>query len=542
MPSKGYTMNNTTLQQRIEQMRGLLSTDAAPASNSDIAGGGFILAVDNTNTVQHNEAVINEIGKQIIMGLSVPLHKAYNMLNHDALTLQHRKKLADTFGMNASELKTAFAGFARNEVIRSALDVVPENEYEFVEALLKKWDTKMTFQKVYTIDTPFTYEDVTLLEADLAEFEEEVQVFIRSADPKTMNFKDMMERVIRENSLMDMGYNEAKVIRAVEYWTNMQQNIIIAQAKKEVTYNPRIAAIAESEWDKLVNAITDINVVETKGVLKHFIWQAKRKMFSKSVDKHMMPVLNGLQEIGKSTIVKQLCSPIKDFTVMTNFKDITDGRDHELWKNYVLILDEMGNSTQSNIEEIKQKITGDTFSPRVMKTNSNTLIVNNSTMIGTTNKDLSTLIFDDTGMRRFFQIACKTAFDWNVTNNIDYLMLWKSINEHADSVLVVDKELAAKIKTIQSVTRYRGIIEEFFRSRDYEKINVAEMIGSTELYQEFQQYELIHDQHGKMAHNKFARDLINIPSKIPGLLIEKLPRSNKGERFRIVKTVDGEFA
>jgi hypothetical protein len=505
---------------------------------------GLLVAVDNTNTLQHNQAVIYEIEKQIAMGESIPLHKAYNMLNLDALTLQHRKKLAEIFGMNATELKQAFAGFERSNAISAAIGAVPDNEYEFVDFLLKKWNTTMTFQKIYKIDTPYEFGGQTINTDDLETLDRETQVFLKGADPKRIAFGEMIAKVIKTNSTMDMGYNEAKVIRAVESWTYNEQNIIIATAKKDITFDKNCVVRAEVEWDNLVGAITDKNVAETKAVLKHFIWQIKRKMFGLAVEKHMMPVLVGLQEIGKSTIVKQIVAPIAEFSIITNFKDITDGRSHDLWKNYVLILDEMGNSTQSNIEEIKQKITGDVFNGRIMKTNNDTVIVNHTTMIGTSNKDLSRLIFDDTGMRRFFQITCKTAFDWNITNHIDYTLLWKSIDEEGKTALS-DGEIAASVRVLQNEKRYQSLMELFFLERDYSgkdlygkdrqsKDVFAEVILADDLYQEYREYEEKHMVKAEMSSQKFFRDMVDIPSRISTLTIEKLPRSKHGNRYRLI--------
>lgn len=515
------------LTKRLEQAEKLISGNST---------SGLLVAVDNTNTLQHNQQVINEIQKQMIMGVTVPLHSAYNMLKHEALTLQNRKALADIFGMNATELKTAFNGLARNNEIKDAIGVVPDNEYQYIKALMEKWDTAMTFQKIYKISTPYFVAGNFYNEETLRELGKQMSVFVKGADPKTLAFAEMLAKVIKTNAEMSMGYTVDQITRALEDWTRQQQNFITATAKMNVTFDPTVVVKAEAEWDKLVNAITEINVAESKAVLKHFIWQVKRKMFGKHVDKHMMPVLNGLQEIGKSTIVKQLVKPIAEFTIMTNFKAITDERSHDLWKNYVLILDEMGNSTQSNIEEIKQKITADSFSSRLMRTNTDTNVVNHATMIGTTNRDLSTLIFDDTGMRRFFQIACKSVFDWTVTDAIDYELLWKSINEDSDSILVSDKDLAAKVKAIQGKSRMVGGIEEFFRSREYAGGKGGTEIFADDLYKEYKEYEEEHEPNGHMSSTKFGRDLINLPGKIPNLVLEKMPtRKNNKWRYHIAK-------
>lgn len=488
------------------------------------------LAIDNTEIIKRNQEVIYEIEKQFNSENPIPLYKAYNLLSKESLTLQNKKKLSEIYGLSLSELKSSFASIERNERLASDLGCIPNNEYEFITALMKKWDVTMTFQKIYSLKTPYVFKDLKLLDEDLESYGDDVSVFIKAADPKTIPYDEMLPKVIKANAVLDMGYKRDEVTSALDDWTRTEQNIIIATAMKDITFNHTLNA--EPEWNKLVDAITDINKEETKAVLKHFIWQIKRKMFKLPVKKHMMPVLTGLQEIGKSTIAKQLVSPIEDFTVITEFGSITDIRSHDLWKNYVLILDEMGNSTQANIEEIKQKITADSFSSRLMRTNNDTNIINHSTMIGTSNKDLSRLIFDDTGMRRFFQVTCKDSFDWNITNNIDYLMLWKSINEKKDSELITNVTLATSIRKTQNEKRFQSLIELFFRGRSY-SIGTDEFVLADDLFKEFQNYEANHQPKNEMTSQKFFRDIIDIPQRIPELSIEKLKRTNKGFKYKL---------
>ncbi len=519
----------STLEQRLENA-------------AELVGSPLSLAVDNSDSIRHNNEVIIQLEMDNARGALCPLHQAYGMITTEALDIRQRKRLAELYGMNASELKKAFDALERKQEIATQLGIVPDNEYAFIGALMKKWQATMTFQKIYRLQTPYVIksdgaEDIVLAEEDLSQFAKDVQNYMRAADPKRIAFAEMIALVIKTNAEMKMGYNEQQLVRALEDWTRIEQNMIIASAQRLITFDAALVTRAEAEWDKLVAAITGVNVKETKGVLKHFIWQIKRKMAGLPVHEHMMPVLSGLQGIGKSTIVKLICAPIADFTVMTNFEDITDGRDHDLWKNFVLILDEMGNSTQSNIEVIKQKITGDTFNPRVMRTNNNTLIINKSTMIGTTNKDLSRLIFDDTGMRRFFQITCKTSFDRAVVNSVDYELIWKSIDESVDSIVMTDKALAASIAAIQNGKRYQSLLELFFIDREYS--NFTETVQGDLLYKEFREYEEANQPKAEMSSQKFYRDMVDIPSRISWLEINEIARNKKGKRFEITKLKEG---
>ncbi len=285
----------------------------------------------------------------------------------------------------------------------------------------------MTFQEMFHIDTPYEYNGITIHKNELEQMDSDVQVAIKFSDPKSLTVKDIRAKIIKQNAFLELGYQDRQIDHAIDDWKTTQKNMLIGGITRQVVYDPAVVARAEVMWDIFIESITATNVAETKAVMKHWVWQIKRKMFNLPVDYHNMPVLKGEQGIGKSTIIKKICGPIEDFVANTNFSNITDERKHGLWKNYVLVFDEMGNSTNENIEEIKRRITLDVFDGHILYSNNDITIVNKATFIGSTNRELSSMIIDDTGMRRFYQIECLKKFDWTVTDCIDFMLLWKSI-------------------------------------------------------------------------------------------------------------------
>jgi predicted P-loop ATPase len=311
----------------------------------------------------------------------------------------------------------------------------------------------------------------------------------------------------------------------------------------DVAYeSPVLEELAEPEWDRFINAITALRHKETKVVLKHFIWQVKRKMFGLPVTYHMMPVFFGPQEAGKSTVVRDhLCRPIKDFFASTDFATITDNRSHDVWRNYILFFDEMGRSVVSHLEDIKRKITEDTFNSRILTKNSDTLIVNRATFIGTTNKDISRLIFDDTGMRRFYQVDCRSRMDWSVTQTVDYLRLWRSVNEHKDTPLVKDAELLKQIKQVQASKRQITMMERWLRERPRQNF-VEERILGKALFDEFVKFEQANSGTGRSETNvtQFGRNIKDIAMNVQGLELEKKV-SRLGIEYRITYQGDTDL-
>jgi hypothetical protein len=343
-----------------------------------------------------------------------------------------------------------------------------------------------------------------------------------------------------QNRKLKLLYHKDRAIEhALKFWMNNRRDDLSAEVVSQLVYGGDVIRDhAEAEWDRYVNAITDVNREETKTVIKHWIWQVKRKMYNLPVTYHMMLIFYGRQEAGKSTMAKELCKPVKDFMASTNFANITDSRSHSIWSNYVLFFDEMGHSTTSNLEDIKRIVTEDSFTSRIMNTNSDTVIRNRATCCGTTNKDLSRLIFDDTGMRRFFQVDCKDKLDWAVTTKIDFKLLWRSVNEQANTPLMSNEDILANIKEIQNSKRHMTLPEKWLRERKH-SLFVEEKIMAQAFFEEFIEFEKAANGNGKSDTNisKFGRDILDIARLIDGLELTK-DKSSRGKVYKITYTKD----
>lgn len=480
---------------------------------------------DNTEVRLHNDEVIFEIEKQIKSGVDVPYWRAYNMLNLESMTPPQYKQLGLAYSTSVTDIKKSLKNVERNEQLVSKLGGTPKNEYEFVNFQLAKWNTNMSFAEWFKIETNYVFGDNEINNEQFNQLDYETRVQIELSDPKRITLVGIRAKLIKQNSLMDLGYNDNQIDHALNDWVVTEKNKIIGALTKEILYNPRQKEDADIMWNIFIESITGTNIDETKLVMKHFIWQIKRKMFNKSVDYHMMPVMKGEQGIGKSSIIRSLLSPIKEFVADTNFNAITEDKNHNLWKNFVLVFDEMGRSTNNNIEEIKRRITAEQFTSRIMKTNTDTIVENKATFIGSTNRDISSMIIDNTGMRRFFQIECLSSFDWMVTNSIDFLMLWRSIDENAKTPLLQDGDLFNKIGAIQEEKRFITIVEEFLKERKY--CASVEKIKALTFFQEFQQYEKDHTAMNKYTSAKFGKDVMEVFHRIDGLNLWK-GKSNGG--------------
>jgi len=481
-------------------------------------------------TSEQNQNTIDYARAQAEKNAVIDFKDIFPLLDHNSLTLHDKRQLSDIYGIEVREITSMSKSYLKNQQVRTSLGTVPKDEYEFVDLMLEKWGTRMSFQGIFTIKTPYEVDGLVVSDEVFESLSREDQIKVKYNDPKELTLKDIEEEITFQNRKLNLMFNKEQIGNAIGRWVNKKKNDLSSDIMVKVSYR----GAAEEEWDRFVAAITQVRLAETKTVLKHFIWQVKRKMFGLPVTYHMMPIFFGPQGAGKSIVVnKYLCGPVSDFFASTDFKDITDSRNHDIWRNYVLFFDEMGHSITSNLEDIKRKITEDKFNSRILTKNNDTVVINRATFIGTTNKDISSLIFDDTGMRRFYQIDCLRRLDWSVTQTLDYLKLWRSVDETQDTPLALDTKVWDSIRQAQASKRQITMIERWLRERPHQPF-VEERIMAKAFFDEFVKFEQAHTGSGRsdMNSNKFARALPNIIMNIPELEIIK-DKKSLGIEYRV---------
>ena len=473
----------------------------------------MILTITNVD----NDMVITETKLKSLNDNLPELRTVANLLNVDTLTPKQKKELAEIYAMTVPQLTAQFRAFKKQETLNDNLGGTPKDQYDYVALALKRDNAVMTFQEVFTINTPYMFDGVKVDNNLLESLDDQTKQLIIRSDSKCFNRKEMLDYLIRDAVKLGLDFKDKEIEHGLTYYIKVAKGMLVGKITANICFDKKTNA--EPEWEKFINAITDINPIEDKIVLKHFIWQVKRKMFGLPVKYHMMPILYGKQGSGKSTNARQFCDPIKEFVAWTDFSSISDNRDHSIWQNSVLVFDEMGNSTTANLEIIKQRLTSDHFTSRVMNTNGNSTITNMTTSLGTTNKDLTRMIFDESGMRRFYQIDYKNTVNWDITQNIDYLMLWRSIDENSETPLLSDKAAFDRIMEIQNQKRFVNIIESFLLQRTYPAS--GERLAAGYFFNEFQEFEKTQIPRPEMTAAKFGRDVMDIAKQVPGLTLSK---------------------
>ena len=105
------------------------------------------------------------------------------------------------------------------------------------------------------------------------------------------------------------------------------------------------------------------------------IWQAKRRLAGLDLYDHVMAILFGPQGGGKSQFWKKFFGMMPDMVTGCNFDDLTSKKDFDLWQFPVLFMDEMEKADRADIEAVKNAITKETHSDRVLFTQNRATVI-----------------------------------------------------------------------------------------------------------------------------------------------------------------------
>ena len=253
-----------------------------------------------------------------------------------------------------------------------------------------------------------------------------------------------------------------------------------------------------TEMEKFCRALIGQNDPVVVAVLKHFIWQVKRKVFDLPVTYHMMPIVIGPQGNGKSTAIREkLLAPLNEFIMTPKMQHFHDEKHFEGFQNnFVSFCDEMAGCERADIDGIKEWITKDEQTGREMYSTSQVRYKQNCTAIGCSNRSVQTLLYDPTGLRRFFEIAADPDMEknggWTAYETIDFSKLWRSVDENRDEVYISD--YFDEIEIRQEAMRMEDPIELFLKETDAMPTEDCEFtqVPVAKLYNDYREFVFTH--------------------------------------------------
>lgn len=313
---------------------------------------------------------------------------------------------------------------------------------------------------------------------------------------------------------------------ALSVYRHERAKIELRKLTQELKYHP-------SNSDLITTWVTAVCGTPSKhdvAVMKHFIWQVKRKLSGLSVDHHLMPVVFGKSGAGKSVAVSRLIEPLRSVALQSDMSIFQDQFSRRAFaRNYLVFFDELNGSDETDVNAMKQIITASVIEWRAMRSERVMSAPQNSTFIGCSNDPVRDRIKDPTSSRRFWQITCADKVDWEAINTIDYAELWRSVDEAAPAPIL---ECLDEIRRVQEVEiRAKDIVEQWV-DEICEVVTFDESSATTsDLYDSFRDFCLWQNQKSFPQFQKFARDIKRIlEAKGHGALSKK---TNRGTTWAI---------
>lgn len=254
---------------------------------------------------------------------------------------------------------------------------------------------------------------------------------------------------------LDTAIPDSELRHAFELWLDDQDKTALDRIRMRLAY----AGCDGEIWRRWIRAVTGKEDPVDIAVMKHWIWQVRRKLFGLPVEHHLMPIFTGHPGSGKSTAITKFLKPIEELRALRDADILQDERQSSvLARSYVIFFDEMPKVAATDRDCIKNRITSETVSWRKLGTNTHVTRRNVASFIGAANEDVASLLYDPTGMRRFYEFQALPLLDWNAVNGIDYWAMWKGVDHTEASPLLAH---LAEIKKRQEGLRSLDSVEEF---------------------------------------------------------------------------------
>jgi hypothetical protein len=274
---------------------------------------------------------------------------------------------------------------------------------------------------------------------------------------KRKGFEVAFATIFIDAQEMRATFPEGLIRHALTEWSDQQRDAVLARHRKRVAFREDLG---DAELRRWVRAVTGDEKPLDVAVMKHFVWQVKRKLHELPVEHHLMVVVLGKTGAGKSEAIRKLIGPLRKLTdCPQDMAFVNDERQvFRLTRCYIIFVDEMGKAERVCVETLKRSITGDISSYRQLGFNKLAAAPNVATFIGATNRDVSDIIYDPTGMRRFYQMTSLDRIDWDVVNSIDYEAAWASVDHTAPAPIL---PVLDELKETQERLRAKDPVEEW---------------------------------------------------------------------------------
>jgi hypothetical protein len=285
-------------------------------------------------------------------------------------------------------------------------------------------------------------------------------------------------------------FKKDPVLDRFAYMCKHASNNALAKMQNDLRYDKN----SVEKLDQWVEDLIDVMFVTTdreiaRVVLKHMMWQVKRRIYGREVKNDLWLGLYGAQGKGKSFIVRNCIFKIfEDFYCETQLSKIDD-IDREIGKfrdNFIVNFEELavgnvGTEERSNkvnkktMANLKSILTSDTLYIRKMGGQGQMTVPKTFVPISTANEPLYDVIYDESGMRRFFQLDLNppehlSTFDVDKVSELAARAeeAWKGVCEwDNEPVWDWNSEVGKKITAIQKGYRPHTTVDDWLEQGNY---------------------------------------------------------------------------
>lgn len=407
---------------------------------------------------------------------------------------------------------------ARDARVKAAIGFVPKDAEDFVRGYAERENITLTPAGVLKRSRAFKIgtEEINRYNCDTST---ETRLAYDVANAEGANIDSYGRDMRLLSAKYDLGYRDSVISDAIASWQEETTRKLKVEAMLLIQYQKGRATgeAGQAMWAAMEAAcfdVTDTAPGFPTAVIKKFMWQVKRKARGMEVTNHLMPVLTGPQGKGKTQFVLAMTRPLEHFKREVDFQLITDGKTADIWNSLILFIDEMGFAKKADVDIVKNAITAEARSIRAMRQNHSAPVQNHSTLIGCSNKSLGQLFRDETGGRRFAELAWTLNPDWDALNAVDWTLLWQSVDEAAKDPIVT-ADFIELLGQQQEENRNQHPVEVWVRenAKNFPKWEPASSLHET--YRLWEQVAFPRDNTNQIIFGRIMNDLIQNRADFP---------------------------
>ena len=313
----------------------------------------------------------------------------------------------------------------------------------------------------------------------------------------------------------ELRYQIGSVLAGLDVLLHTSNNNVFSRLQDDLKYDKNADTMVNRIIDRIIDVMEiEVDVDVAHVIFRHFFWLIKRNLFSLPTINELWIAFFGAQGCGKNYMAKHIfAAPISEFYVETELDKLGD-IDREIRKftdNLIVNFDELamgsGDKTSkvndSLLQNLKTIVTRTEMTFRQMGGQKQIKMDKKFVPISTANHHLYDVIYDNTGMRRFFEFTSKREvglqFDNAEVAEIRKLMttLYRGIDETNErGYLDFTDEIGKKVQAIQNSYEPRTSIHEWID--DNSIVTDTQFIPAKSLYEDYSDYSK------KMGYSRFG--------------------------------------